>query len=379
MAVNREQVLQSAEKLLAKGKLDQALKEYLRVLEDNPKDISTLNKVGDLYVRMNRPGDSIPYFTRIADFYSRDGFFLKAIAIFKKINKIDPAQLEVYDKLADLYHKQGLVQDARSQYQVLADHYQKNNRVADAINVYKKMAAIDPADIKIQVRLADLYRSAHQKDQAVMQYGLIGNMLLKRGAHDEAAQVFQKALELSPDDVESQKNLVRSLLAQNNTEAAMAVLKAAPRTADSLALFAEAQLEMGQRAEAVRTAEQALQLDADAEAPRVFLRNLRIQEGAYDRAVAAIAPAVEAALAKKQAAHAVELLEPILTADPHHVATLEQAREGARGRWQLTPRSRRSTSPWARLPRSGRTRRPLSRITGAPSRPTLPTSKRPRS
>ena len=142
MAVNREQVLQSAEKLLAKGKLDQALKEYLRVLEDNPKDISTLNKVGDLYVRMNRPGDSIPYFTRIADFYSRDGFFLKAIAIFKKINKIDPAQLEVYDKLADLYHKQGLVQDARSQYQVLADHYQKNNRVADAIGVYKKMAAI---------------------------------------------------------------------------------------------------------------------------------------------------------------------------------------------------------------------------------------------
>ena len=201
MAVNREQVLQSAEKLLAKGKLDQALKEYLRVLEDNPKDISTLNKVGDLYVRMNRPGDSIPYFTRIADFYSKDGFFLKAIAIFKKINKIDPARLEVYDKLADLYHKQGLVQDARSQYQVLADHYQKNNRVADAIGVYKKMAAIDPSDIKIQVRLADLYRSAHQKDEAVMQYGLIGNMLLKRGAHDEAAQVFQKALELSPDDV----------------------------------------------------------------------------------------------------------------------------------------------------------------------------------
>jgi tetratricopeptide (TPR) repeat protein len=325
MAVNREQVLQAAEKLLARGKLDQALKEYLRVLEDNPKDISTLNKVGDLYVRMNRPGDSIPYFTRIADFYSKDGFFLKAIAIFKKINKIDPAQLEVYDKLADLYHKQGLIQDARSQYQVLADHYQKNNRLADAIGVYKKMAAIDPADMRIQVRLADIYRTANQKDQAVMQYGLIGNMLLKRGAHDEAAQVFQKALELSPDDAESQKNLVRSLLAQNNTDAAMAVLKAAPRTAESLALFAEAQLEMGQRAEAVRTAEQALQLDADSEAPRVFLRNLRVQEGAYDRAVAAIAPAVEAALRRKQAQRAGELLEPILTADPHHVGALELA------------------------------------------------------
>jgi hypothetical protein len=73
MAVNRDQVLQSAEKLVSRGKLDQALKEYLRVLEDNPKDISTLNKVGDLYVRMNHPGESIPFFTRIADCYSGTG------------------------------------------------------------------------------------------------------------------------------------------------------------------------------------------------------------------------------------------------------------------------------------------------------------------
>lgn len=324
MAVNRDQVLQSAEKLLSRGKLDQALKEYRRVLEDNPKDISTLNKVGDLYVRMNRPAESIPYFTRIADFYSKDGFFLKAIAIFKKINKIDPARLEVYDKLADLYHKQGLVQDARSQYQVLADHYQKNNRAADAITVYKKMAAIDPTDLRIQVRLADLYRAGRQNDQAVMQYGLIGNMLLKRGAHDEAAQVFQKALELSPDDVDTQRNLVRSLLAQKNTAAAMAVLKAAPRTASSLALFAEAQLEMGQRAEAVRTAEQALALDADAEAPRVFLCRLRVQEQALDKAASVVAPIVDAALARRDFGRAAEYLEPILAADPLHPSALEQ-------------------------------------------------------
>jgi len=324
MAVNREQVLQSAEKLLSRGKLEQAQKEYLRVLEDNPKDIPTLNKVGDLYVRMNRPSESIPYFERIADFYSKDGFFLKAIAIYKKINKIDPARLEVYDRLADLYHKQGLVQDARSQYQVLADHYQKNNRLPDAISVYKKMASIDPADLRIQVRLADLYRAANQKDQAVMQYGLIGSMLLKRGAHDEAAQVFQKALELSPDDVETQRNLVRSLLAQKNPTAAMAVLKAAPRTGESLGLMAEAQLEMGDRAEAVRTAEQALALDVDAETPRLFLCRLRVQEHSLDKALDAVAPLVLTAVTRREFAKAADFLEPILNADPDHHGALEK-------------------------------------------------------
>jgi len=327
MATTRDQLLQSAEKYVGKGKLDAALKEYLRVLDDNPKDIATLNRVGDLYVRMNRSAESIPFFTRIADFYSRDGFFLKAIAIYKKINKIDPARLEVYDRLADLYHKQGLTQDARSQYQVLADHYLKTSKTEDAVAAYKKMAAVDPNDLRIQVKLADLYRSTNQVDQAVMQYGLIGSMLLRRGAHDEAAAVFQKALELSPNDAGIQKNLVRSLLAQKNPTAAIAILKAAPRTADSLSLLAEAQLEMGQRADAARSAEQAIALDAKHEGARLLISRVRIAEGSFDAALSAVAPAVDAAIAAGDFARAAAGLSPILAAEPSHRGTLRKMAE----------------------------------------------------
>lgn len=327
MATSRDQLLQSAERHVARGKLEQALKDYLRVLDDNPKDISTLNKVGDLYARMNRPSDSIPFFTRIADFYSRDGFFLKAIAIYKKINKIDPARLEVYDRLADLYHKQGLTQDARSQYQVLADHYLKSNKPEEAISAYKKMAAVDPNDLKIQVRLADLYRTNRQIDQAVMQYGLIGSMLLRRGAHDEAAAVFQKALDLSPSDAGIQRSLVRSLLAQKNPTAAMALLKAAPRTPDSLSLLAEAQLELGQKADAGRTAEQAIALDAKHEPGRLLLSRLKLEEGSFDAALAAVAPLVEAAIAARDFPRAGAFLNPIVQAEPAHAGTLEKLAE----------------------------------------------------
>ena len=290
--------MQSAERAAGRGKLDQALKDYLRVLDDNPKDIATLNKVGDLYVRMNRAVDSIVYFSRIADHYSRDGFFLKAIAIYKKINKIDPARLEVYDRLADLYHKQGLTQDARSQYQVLADHYQKNNKPDEAIAAYKKMATVDPNDLKIQVKLADLYRANHQIEQAVMQYGLIGSMLLRRGAHDEAAAVFQKALELSPNDTNIQRNLVRSLIAQKNPSAAIAILRAVPRTADSLSLLAEAQLELGQRNDAARSVEQGIALDARHEECRVLLARIRAAEGSFDAALAAVLPVVDSEIGR---------------------------------------------------------------------------------
>ena len=327
MASSRDQLLQSAEKHVAKGKLDQALKDYLRVLEENPKDIATLNRVGDLYVRMNRQADSIPFFTRIADFYSKDGFFLKAIAIYKKINKIDPARLEVYERLADLYHKQGLTQDARSQYQVIADHYTKSGNTEEAVAAYKKMAAVDPNDLRIQVKLADLYRTTGQVEQAVMQYGLIGSMLLRRGAHDEAGAVFQKALELSPADGGVQKNLVRSLLAQKNPAAAIAILKAVPRTPDSLALLAEAQLDMGHRGDAARTAEQAIELESLHEGARLLLSRVRISEGSYDAALAAVAPIVESAVSGRDFGRAGNALGAILQADGAHRGTLKKLAE----------------------------------------------------
>jgi pilus assembly protein FimV len=324
---NRDQILQGAEKLLAKGKLDAALKEYLRVLEDNPKDISTLNKVGDLYVRINRPSDSIPFFTRIADFYARDGFFLKAIAIYKKINKIDPARLEVYEQLADLYHKQGLTQDARSQYQVLADHYSKNNKPEEAITAYKKMVAVDPGDLKIQARLADLYRASRQINHAVAQYGVIGTALLDRGANEEAAAVLQKALELVPGDVEIQKKLVRTLLAQKNPAGAIAILKKAPPSAEGLALLAEAQFETGEPAEAVATAERGLSLDPDNEACRVQLSRVRLAQGNVEASLSAIAPAAESALSKKDYSRAAGYLGTILEAEPSNAAALAKMAE----------------------------------------------------
>ena len=140
MAVQREQVVQTAEKYVSRGKIEPAIREYRKLLADNPNDINTLNRIGDLYARIQRIDEAVDFFTQIAEQYSTEGFFVKAIAIYKKIIKLDPTRLEVYEKLAELYHRQGLVNEARTQYQVLADYYQKHDNAASAIAIYQKMA-----------------------------------------------------------------------------------------------------------------------------------------------------------------------------------------------------------------------------------------------
>jgi tetratricopeptide (TPR) repeat protein len=144
MAIQREQVVQTAEKYVQRGKIEPAIREYRKLLADNPNDINTLNRIGDLYARIQRIDEAVDFFTQIAEQYSTEGFFVKAIAIYKKIIKLDPTRLEVYEKLAELYHRQGLVNEARTQYQVLADYYQKHDNAASAIAIYQKMADLEP-------------------------------------------------------------------------------------------------------------------------------------------------------------------------------------------------------------------------------------------
>ena len=79
MAIQREQVVQTAEKYVQRGKIEPAIREYRKLLAENPNDINTLNRVGDLYARIQRI-DHINCFTPDVqasyDFYTELGFRL---------------------------------------------------------------------------------------------------------------------------------------------------------------------------------------------------------------------------------------------------------------------------------------------------------------
>jgi len=201
MAVQREQVVQTAEKYVQRGKIEPAIREYRKLLTDNPNDINTLNRIGDLYARIQRIDEAVDFFTQIAEQYSREGFFVKAIAIYKKIIKLDPTRLEVYEKLAELYHRQGLVNEARTQYQVLADYYQKHDNAASAIAIYQKMADLEPNNPSYHVKLAEIYQSQQLIEKAMNEYRVIAEMMITHGRAQDAAQVYERALDIDSSNL----------------------------------------------------------------------------------------------------------------------------------------------------------------------------------
>ena len=198
--VKREQILQEAEKLAARGKLDAAIKEYRRALEQAPNDTNTLNRLGDLLVRVNRIDEAIDVYQQIAEHFAQDGFFLKAIAIYKKVNRLDPQRTQTYERLADLYFKQGLVVEGRQQLTTLADWFLRGRNLEQAVRVSRRLTELEPSNFQARAKLVDLLVQSGDAQAATTEIDALGRFLLGRNMIDEAVILYHRAIELGPDN-----------------------------------------------------------------------------------------------------------------------------------------------------------------------------------
>jgi len=242
--INPVKLKQDADKLEKAGKLDQAIGLYRQIIEDNPRDWNTINKVGDLYAKLNKTREATVEYAKVADFYAKDGFYVRAIAMWKKINKLDASALEPYTNLAELYAKQGLMTEAKSHFQMVVDEYVKRGKNREAGDVLKKLAEIDPADLKIRSKLADLYTREGNSAKAVDEHVAIAEELNKKGHLAEALQVLEKGLKIDANSVRLKAELGRVHLVQKNYDKAVQYLedpsRQSPRDAQVLSRLGQA-------------------------------------------------------------------------------------------------------------------------------------------
>jgi len=271
-SVKREQILQEADKLAARGKLDAAIREYRRALEQGPPDTTTLNKLGDLLVRANRIDEAIDVYQRIAEFFASDGFFLKGIAIYKKINRLDPQRTDVYERLADLYFKQGLVVEGRQQLVTLADWFLRSRRMEDGIRTYRKLVELEPTNFQARAKLVDLLIQAGDVREVGLQIEALSRALLGRGMLDEAVKLCHRALELGPTAADAIAPCVDALVT-------------AGRPQDAVTLAESAVRQGGRAAELRQALARALAEAGEAERARSLLEELLPEVGENTRIV----------------------------------------------------------------------------------------------
>ena len=218
---SREKVLASAEKFVQQGKLQNAIAEYEKVIKEDPKDLTVLNTIGDLCARVGQSDQAATYFRKAGDQYAQDGFTVKAIAIYKKLTRLNAGDIDSVNKLADLYTQQGLISDARAQYMQVADHFLKSGDNAQGARVLQRILELDPENTATKSKLADLYLKLGKKDDARNIYFTAAESLYARGSYDAAEEALDRVIKMDPENAAAL--MLRGMIAADSGDSPSAV------------------------------------------------------------------------------------------------------------------------------------------------------------
>jgi pilus assembly protein FimV len=329
MAPSRDKILREAEKLVQRGKVEQAIREYEKLLKKNPNDANTINRVGDLYGRVGQIDKAVELYERIAEHFTQDGFTTKAIAILKKINRLAPQRLDIFDRLAELYLQQGLMVEAKSQYQILADWYIKSGAHDKAVDIHRKLVQVDPNNHMAHLRLADLLMNGGDVSEALGVYNRLGQVLLERNKLDEAERLYRHALDQDPPDGDFLAPLCDALLDSGRTATAREFLQAAvQRSPDAPVLRlleVRAHLAFGESDDALAKARAAFADQPDDPEVRCLVARALLSTGEVMEARNTLLPAAAGLIERKDFAASQRLLNELLGALPSDQEVLNLA------------------------------------------------------
>jgi tetratricopeptide (TPR) repeat protein len=381
VAIDRNATLRKAEKLLRQGRLDQAIAEYVKVVEEHPGDWSTVNVVGDLLVRAGQSESGIEHFTHIADHFFEEGFLPRSAAVYKKILKLKPDDEHAALRGAEISERQGLLADAKAALAHVAARRLRRGDRRGAAEIHLRLGALDPGDLASGVsaakaaaelgdvsgavqRLLQLAAECQRKDKPAdsllaldeavsidpenrevraelvarfieagdleratgyasssREFKAIASEYYARGKGDEALRVLEWALEQDPEDFETRRQLVRSYIGREDLERARTLLSVDLTDSDLLLSLAEIELRTGHHEEGRETASRAVIQDPSRR-DELILLGCRLCEVDAEGAFQCISVATDAAIADNDWPAAASALQDYVTRVPGHIPAL---------------------------------------------------------
>lgn len=319
MAFNKNKVMEVARRYVEKGQLDKAIREYTRVVEEDPHDVRVWLKIGDLHVKNGAKREATETYLRVAPFYSEQGFFLKAVAVYKQILKLNPRLVEVNLKLAELYRQLGLMSDAMQHFEMVAGHFHREGKTSEALETVRQLVELAPDNVATRIKLAELYSKEGMTEEAVAEFTLACDHLRAQGREEDFVKVGERLLWHRSENVALSRELAGIYLRRNDARRALqklqACFKANPRDVDTLELLAQAFQHLEQSAKTVSVLkEMARVLEEDGrrgDAIAVYERILQLAPGDRD-ALAQTGRSAEAAVAPppSQGSHSTSMPPP---------------------------------------------------------------------
>lgn len=245
----------TADKAVQKNQPDKALESLEKILSADPNDVKALNKAADICIKINHSEKALDYLTRVGGIYTRDGFYSKAIAIYKRILKINETApkdqtIRTHERLASLYGQLGLVSDAMSHFKIVVDFFDQANDREALLSVLKKISDLDPSNIESQVKLAEIFAAEGKIEDAKDTFRSLAEGFEARSQLADVVAIYERWVKAFPKEMEPLEKLVGTYLKGGEPKKALAKLQLAfredPRNPQVLEMLSQSFLDLKQ-------------------------------------------------------------------------------------------------------------------------------------
>jgi len=325
MAEKRVALLKRANKYFRQGKASAAIKEYMKILAIKPDDLEVRRIVGDLQLRQNSAPEAIEQFEWIADYYLKEGFFAKSIAMYKRITRVDPNYEQALFKLGDLYTKQGLVMEAKQIYLDIAEECKQQNNQKKALDMYKKILEFDRSNIKMRLLLADNYLKEGLKDSAVNEYITAADILLNKKDYRRVEEILTNTLR-KIKNIRIIEKLIYLYTKQGDDDKAIDMLKNLGvevfKNTDLLKVMGELYLKKNLVGEAENIFSKIVEINPEETEVIMRLGKVYLQREEYDKTYQLFLPIIDKNIADKKFEEAASLLRFIIASNNSYLPAL---------------------------------------------------------
>jgi tetratricopeptide (TPR) repeat protein len=317
--IDKSAISKAAQKFISKGQIDKAIEEWEKLLKESP-DGNVYNTVGDLYLKKGSQREAIEAFTKAANTFREDGFYLKAIALYKKILNISPSQTEALIALAELYAEKGLIGNANECFLTAAEHYINDGTTEKALEHYKRMLELSPSNKELTLKMAELFLKKGLKDKAIKGYLEIASGYLEKGEYEKAQEFYNRVIALNPQNAKSFIGLSKIAEHTANIQKAYEYLEKAMSFAgeneEVLYNYARLAIETNNIENARQVINKLLEIDSSNSRYKKLLGIIYLKEGLLDKAWLELIPFIDETLYTEGWREAVELLKNFKELEP---------------------------------------------------------------
>ncbi|MGD2252432.1 MAG: tetratricopeptide repeat protein [Anaerolineales bacterium] len=247
-----EKMAMIAETHTVRGECKQAAEMFAKIIERSPVDLSARERLIKLLIDQDQTDEALDQYLSLAELHrqmariddarsalakalllaqqagvdrSRTMAILhslsdidlarldwrQALEINQQICQLDPDDDKANRTVIDLNLRLGREDQAAKELDGYLDHMVQGGRGTEALNMLEEMTREHPGKQMLHSRLAEAYRAAGRKADAIAQYDALGEIQLDAGQVKEAIRTIRTIVELNPPDAEGYRELLRNL------------------------------------------------------------------------------------------------------------------------------------------------------------------------